>query len=210
MKIIALQGSPKQKGNTAKVFQWVEEELISLGHEVESIYLNSKKIHGCLACGKCKEREKSKLDITNKDNRTAKANNSDIIDRIGCVQNDDAVKILELMVNADLVIFTSPIYFWGFTAQLKSLIDRTYSLYTNYHKPDHASLVEGQRQALLMTGGGDYENNAQLISIAFNNLQKPLKSINVGELFIGNCSTPDMLDITTKEKAIKFAQSIVE
>lgn len=187
MKIIALQGSPRKKGNTAKVLEWVEEELKSSGHDFESIYMNSKNIHGCLACAKCK----------------------DAPDSIGCVQKDDAIEILEKMVKADLVIFATPLYFWGVTAQLKAIIDRTYSLYTKYHEPDHASLVEGQRQALLATGGGPYENNAEPVFTAFGRLQNPHKAVNAGELYIGKCTTPENMDNDVKTRAVEFAQKII-
>jgi hypothetical protein len=40
---------------------------------------------------------------------------------------------------------------------MKALIDRGYRLACNYHKPDHTSLLEGQRQALRVTGANDYE-----------------------------------------------------
>ena len=186
MKIIALQGSPRKKGNTAKILSWVEEELHSLGHEVESIYLNDKNIKGCLACAKCKEKPET----------------------IGCVQKDDAPEILEKMINADITIFASPLYFWGVTSQLKAMIDRTYSLYVNYHQPGHASLVEGKRQALLVTGGGPFDNNAEPVFTAFGRLQKPHMTINAGELFIGQCSTPESMDGTVKEKAVSFARKM--
>ncbi|SLM31947.1 NADPH-dependent FMN reductase, iron-sulfur flavoprotein [Desulfamplus magnetovallimortis] len=186
MKVVALQGSPRKKGNTAKVLSFVEEELIELGHEVETIYLNNKNIKGCLACGKCKEKPET----------------------VGCVQKDDAPEILQKMVDADLVIFASPLYFWGVTAQLKTIIDRTYSFYVNYHMPGHASLVEGKRQALLLTGGGPYENNAEATVTAFGRLQKPHMSVNAGELYIGQCSTPENMDEGVKEKSVAFARKI--
>ncbi|MBF0231741.1 MAG: flavodoxin family protein [Desulfamplus sp.] len=186
MKVIALQGSPKKKGNTATVLSFVEEELLSLGHEFESIYLNSKNIKGCLACGKCKEKP----------------------DTVGCVQKDDAPEILDKMVAADLVIFASPLYFWGVTAQLKAIIDRTYSFYVNFHQPGHASIVKGQRQALLVTGGGPYDNNAEPVFTAFGRLQNPHMAVNAGEMFIGLCSTPENMDETVKEKAVAFARKI--
>lgn len=187
MKVITLQGSPRKNGNTAKVLSWVEQELGALGHEVESIFLNTKNLKGCLACGKCKEKP----------------------DTVGCIQKDDIPEILEKMTRAELVIFASPLYFWGVSAQLKTVIDRTYSLYVDYHQPGHASLVEGQRQALLVTGGGPYENNAEAAFTAFGRLQKPHKAINAGELFIGSCSTPDQLDDRIKDRAIAFAHKII-
>lgn len=187
MNILTLQGSPRKKGNTAKVLSWVEEALIAMDHDVESIFLNTKNLKGCLACGKCKETP----------------------DRVGCIQKDDIPEILERMTRAEALIFASPLYFWGVSAQLKTVIDRTYSLYVDYHQPGHASLVDGQRQALLVTGAGPYENNAEAAFTAFGRIQSPHKAINAGELFIGGCSTPDKLDGSIKEKAVAFAHKII-
>jgi multimeric flavodoxin WrbA len=187
MKIITLQGSPRKNGNTAEVLSWVEKELVTLGHDVESIFLNTKTLKGCLACGKCKEKP----------------------DTVGCIQNDDISEILGKMTRAELVIFASPLYFWGVSAQLKAVIDRTYSLYVDYHKPGHASLIDGQRQALLVTGAGPYENNAEATFTAFGRMQRPHKAVNAGELFIGSCSTPDKLDDSVKDRAVAFAHKII-
>ncbi|WP_415712790.1 flavodoxin family protein [Maridesulfovibrio sp.] len=44
---------------------------------------------------------------------------------------DDIPAILEQMVASDAVVFASPLYFWGPSAQLKTVIDRTYSLYVD-------------------------------------------------------------------------------
>ena len=187
MKVVTLLGSAKKKGNTATALGWVEDELKSLGHEVESIYLNAKTINGCLGCAKCKEKP----------------------NEIGCVQNDDAAEILEKIIAADLTIFTSPLYFWGVTSQLKSIIDRSWSLVTNYNQPNHKSLIEGKRQAMLVTGGGEYDNNAEPTFFAFGKLIKFYKGINIGELFLGSCKTPETMDEKKKEKAIEFARKTV-
>lgn len=187
MKVLTLQGGARKKGNTATALGWVETELKEMGHEVDSIYLHSKNIKGCLACGKCK----------------------DDADNIACIQKDDAIEILEKMVQADLVLFTSPLYFWGVTGPLKTLIDRTYSLYVNLHKPDHKSLVKGQRQALLVTGAGPYDNNADLVFVAFDRLGRAHLSVNTGELFLDACTSPDNMGADVKEKLVAFAQKIV-
>lgn len=187
MKILTLQGSARKKGNTARVTSWMDEELTAMGHEVESVYLSSKNIKGCLACGKCKEN----------------------MEEVGCIQKDDAPEILQKMIEAELVIFASPLYFWGVSGPLKCLIDRTFSLYNNYHQPDHISLVKGQKQALVVTGAGPYDNNAEPTFTAFGRLQGPHMAINAGELFIGPCTTPDQMDSSVKEKAQTFARKIV-
>ena len=188
MKVIMLHGGARKKGNTATVAGWVEDELKALGHEVESVNLIDKNIKGCLACAKCKDNP----------------------NEVGCVLKDDAVGILEKMVSSELVVFTSPLYFWGLAGPLKTLVDRTNSLYINYHLPDHSSLVEGQKRALLVTGGGPYEDNAEPVFIAFDRLQGPHKTVKAGELYIGRCSTPDKLDTSAKEQAVSFAREIVK
>ena len=188
MNIAALQGSARKNGNTAKVLGWIHNELESSGHSVDNIYLSSKDLNGCLACKKCKEKT----------------------DEIACVRDDDVIPILEKVLDSDLVIYASPIYFWGFSAQIKNVIDRTYSLYANYHQPGHVSLLEGKRTALLVTGAGPYENNVEGMIDGFRRMQRPHKSINAGELYIGRCTTPDSLNESIRQQCIEFAGKLVK
>lgn len=184
MNILLLQGGAKKNGNTAKVLEWVTQELIRLGHDVETINLHSKNLKGCMGCAQCKE----------------------ILDAPGCIQRDDMTEILEKIVKSQAVVFSSPLYFWGVNAQLKSVIDRTYSLYTT--APEHTSLIEGQRQGLLMTGGGPFENNAAEAFTAFGRMQKYHKSVKAAELFVGGCSTPDKIADYVEGQAYEFARKL--
>jgi multimeric flavodoxin WrbA len=187
MHVTTLLGSAKKKGNTATVLSWVEEELKSMGHDVERIYLNNKSIAGCLGCAKCRENP----------------------DEVACVQKDDAIDIMGKMISSDLVLYASPVYFWGFSSQIKAIIDRSYSLVTNYHKPGHTSLMEGKRIGLLVTGADAYEDNAEGMFIAFNRMVDFLLANNNGELYIGECSVPSELSEGVKDKALELAQSLV-
>jgi multimeric flavodoxin WrbA len=187
MLITTLLGSAKKKGNTATVLGWVEEELKSLGHDVERIYLNNKSIGGCLGCAKCRENP----------------------DEIACVQNDDAIDIMEQMISSDGVLFASPIYFWGFSAQTKALIDRGYALVTNYHKPGHTSLMEGKRIGLLVTGADAYEENAEGMFTAFDRIVDFLLARKSGELYVGDCTVPADLSEEVKNKALELSRSLM-
>jgi multimeric flavodoxin WrbA len=186
MRVTTLLGSAKKKGNTATVLGWVEEELKSLGHDVERIYLNNKSIGGCLGCAKCRENP----------------------DEIACVQKDDAIDIFEQMISSDVVLFASPIYFWGFSAQIKALIDRGYALVTNYHKPGHTSLLEGKRIGLLVTGADAYEDNAEGMFTAFDRIVDFLLAKKSGELYVGECSVASALSEEVKDKASELARSM--
>jgi multimeric flavodoxin WrbA len=187
MRVTTLLGSAKKKGNTATVLSWVEEEMKSLGHNVQRIFLNDKTIRGCLGCAKCK----------------------DYPDEIACVQKDDAINIMENMVSSDVVLYASPIYFWGFSAQMKALIDRCYSLTTDYHRPSHTSLMRGMRIGLLVTGGGPYENNVEGLFTAFNRIADFLLAKKSGELYIGGCTAPAELSESVRDKALTLARSLV-
>ncbi len=187
MKITTILGSAKKKGNTATVLSWVEGELKSLGHDVERIYLNNKSIGGCLGCAKCRENP----------------------DEIACVQKDDAINILEHMISSEVVLLASPIYFWGFSAQIKTLIDRSYSLVTNYHKPGHTSLMKGKRIGILVTGADVYEENAECIFTSFDRIVDFLLARKSGELYVGECNVPAELSDEVKDKALELARSLV-
>ncbi len=187
MQITTLLGSAKKKGNTATVLDWVEEELESRGHVVERIYLNNKSIGGCLGCAKCRENPAE----------------------IACVQKDDTTAILEQMIASEVVLFASPIYFWGFSAQIKALIDRGYALVTNYHKPGHTSLMEGKRIGLLVTGADAYELNAEGMFTAFDRIVDFLLARKSGELYVGECTVPADFSEAVKDKALALAQSLV-
>jgi multimeric flavodoxin WrbA len=187
MQITTLLGSAKKKGNTATVLGWVEEELQSLGHDVERIYLNNKSIGGCLGCAKCRENP----------------------DEIACVQKDDAIDIMEQMISSEVVLFASPVYFWGFSSQIKALIDRGYSLVTNYHKPGHTSLMKGKRIGLLVTGADAYEENAEGLFTAFDRIVDFLLAKKSGELYVGECSVPAELSEAVRNNALELARSLV-
>jgi multimeric flavodoxin WrbA len=113
------------------------------------------------------------------------------------------------MISSEVVLFASPIYFWGFSSQIKTLIDRGYALVTNYHKPGHTSLMEGKRIGLLVTGADAYEENAEGMFIAFDRIVDFLLARKSGELFVGDCSVPADLPEDVKNKALELSRSLV-
>lgn len=181
MKVTLLQGGAKKKGNTALVLRYIEDELTQLGHEISTIYLHDKNLKGCIGCALCKSKP----------------------DTIGCIQDDDMEEVLQEMVTSQAVIFSSPLYFWGVNSQLKSVIDRSYSLYTK-----DKSLVEGQYQGLVVTGHGEFEDNAEEVFTTFARIQSYHKSIYAGELYISGCGSPLDLPESVEKRARAFARSI--
>ncbi|MDM8551633.1 flavodoxin family protein [Desulfobacterales bacterium HSG2] len=185
MKITTILGSPRKKGNTANVLGMFEER-VAQGHEVDRINITEYKVNGCLGCGACQKKS----------------------DEPGCVQKDDAVSLFGRMTEADVVIYASPLYCWSFSAQMKALIDRHFCLVKNYGTPDHKSLVDGKRTALLVTCGGPVEDNADLIQEIFNRVNLYAKCDVIGKYILPFCTTPDALGDEAAEMAKKMAGDI--
>ena len=187
MKVTTILGSPREKGNTAKVLG-LFEELIMQDHEVDRINIASRKVNGCLGCMKCRE----------------------VTDEPGCVQEDEAGSIFERLIDADALIYASPLYCWGFSSQMKAFIDRHFCLVKGYGSPDHKSLIAGKRTALLVTCGGPVENNADLIQGIFDRVNNFVKCNVVGKYIVPFCTTPDAMGTEALETAKKMAGDIVE
>ncbi|MBT8333858.1 MAG: flavodoxin family protein [Deltaproteobacteria bacterium] len=100
MKILAILGSARKNGNSETLVQAVIESLVKeLDVEVDYLRLAGQKLSPCRACGGC---EKTGL----------------------CVIQDDMGGLYERVDQADIIFLTSPIYFYGLSAQSKVFIDR--------------------------------------------------------------------------------------
>lgn len=104
MKVLGIYGSPRRKGNSDVLLDKALEGAQSAGAEVTSIYARDLKMSGCLECGGC--------------DKTGK-----------CVVKDDMQNVYPLLESADVIILSSPIFFYGVPAQAKALIDRCQALW---------------------------------------------------------------------------------
>jgi len=109
MKIVAIVGSPRPRGNTNYLVDRALEEAQKLGAETEKIVLSEHCIGPCQGHDDCASREE-------------------------CVQKDDTGWILDRMCEADGVILATPVYYYNVSAQMKAFIDRNYFLYEHSRK----------------------------------------------------------------------------
>jgi multimeric flavodoxin WrbA len=187
MKIVTILGSPRKKGNTANILEKFEEIVASKGHDIDRINITSYKLKGCLACDKCLA----------------------IVDEPGCIQKDDMLSLYDRMIAADVIVYATPLYWWGFTAQLKTLIDRQYCLFKNYDTPDYKSFLKGKREALLVTCADSIENNADLIPIMFQRRTEYTGSEVIGKYIVPLCTTPDAIGEIANETAEEMAKDVL-
>lgn len=104
MKVIAINGSPRKKWNTATLLEKALEGAASQGAETELIHLYDLNFKGCTSCFACKLK--------------------DGISYGKCVLNDQLTPVLEKLKNADAVILGSPIYLGTSTGEMRSFMER--------------------------------------------------------------------------------------
>lgn len=117
MKIVALLGSPRSKGNSSTIANTIVETASSLGADTRTFELNRLNYRGCQACYACKK-------------------GHDV-----CVLKDDLAEVLKAVQEADLVVLASPVYYGEISSQLKGYIDRTFS----YLVPDYPTNPQPSR-----------------------------------------------------------------
>ncbi|QIA07732.1 flavodoxin family protein [Draconibacterium halophilum] len=101
MKVVAFNGSPRRNGNTSILIEETFKIFQSEGIETEVVQLGNKPVHGCTACGKCRE----------------------IQDRKCHIKNDLLNICIEKMIEADGIILGTPVYFADVSTEIKALID---------------------------------------------------------------------------------------
>ena len=110
MNILILNGSPRTNGNTATAIQAFVKG-ISASHDVTIIRAYDQKITGCLNCNACKKNGGR------------------------CVVPDGSAEWIDQVNHADVIVFASPVYWWGISAKAKLALDKFYSKDEAWHDP---------------------------------------------------------------------------
>ncbi|MBQ7608826.1 MAG: flavodoxin family protein [Desulfovibrionaceae bacterium] len=116
MNILVLTGSPRKNGNSAALATQFIKGAEEAGHTVARFDAAFKTVHPCTACNSCG------MDGP-------------------CVFQDDFEFVREHIIPADLVAFATPLYYFGFSSQLKAVIDRFYAINGSIHVAKKAVLL---------------------------------------------------------------------
>ena len=125
--VIAFQGSPRTRGNTATLLNEALNGARSRGAETEMIHIRKLRMTGCRGCYSCKKRG----------------------DGYGkCILKDDMTEIYSKIDQADAVLMGSPVYMCAMTPELKMVLDRMFP-YINMSL--ESSLKKGKKCGLIFT-----------------------------------------------------------
>ena len=122
--ILILKGSPRVKGNSAVLADQVFAGAKEVGAKVESVYLHGLDIGPCDACDVCQDGYE------------------------GCIIEDDMQSLYPKIIEADVIVIASPIYWFTISAQTKLCIDRWYAL-----ESDRENALRGKQLAIVLVYG---------------------------------------------------------
>jgi len=130
MKVLLLNCSPRKNSNSSVALEAVRKGMADR-HEVETVDVARAALRGCLACDGCRK-------------------NGGV-----CVQPDGGADLLAKVVAADCIIFGTPVYWMGISAQGKALLDRFYAVEEALHKsPKKLGIIAVGAAG---TGDGQYD-----------------------------------------------------
>lgn len=155
-KILILNGSPRKNGNTATLIEHFSKGAQKAGHAVTRFNLAEMLIRPCIGCL-----------------RGAKIQDG------FCTQKDHMDKIYPVYEKTDILVFASPLYFWSFTAQLKTALDRLFAV---TEAQGHAPKIETM---MLIAAGDESEDNFKPLNALYDKLLNYTGWTDLGRLFVG-------------------------
>ena len=144
-KVVIISATPRVNGNSHVLSEKFKKGAEDVGNEVELISLRENKINYCIGCYYCQTNGK-------------------------CFQNDGMNEILEKIVEADVLVFATPVYFYDVVGQMKTFIDR---IFPKYEK------IKNKDMYLIATAG---ENNKEAVSGAIDTVNRFLDCVENVEL----------------------------
>ena len=177
MRITVLQGSPHKNGSSNMLGNEFIGGAKESGHDVTVLDTAHMDMHPCIGCGHC-------------------GMNGE------CVHKDGNTIVRDTLLYCDMVVFVTPVYYFGMSAQLKMVIDRFYS-YT-------VKLSDKALKAALITAAWDDNDDVMpYLSSYYQKLCRYMNFENCGMVLGTGCGTPE----TTKrsphmQEAYRLGKSI--
>jgi len=191
VKVIAINGSPRKKWNTATLLNKALEGAASKGAETEIIHLYDLNYKGCISCFACKLKDGKSYGK--------------------CALNDDLSPIFNKIEDADALILGSPIYWGAATGEIRSFIERLMFQYSVYD-PDRSTLFKkkistgfiytmGVTESQLEEMG--YEKNLKIIEMAMKRIFGASESLFVTDTYQFDVYSKYVSTLFNEEKKAK-------
>lgn len=160
IKVLALIGSPRKGGNSDILADEVLNGAKQGGAEIEKVYLDDFLIRPIGEVGdNSRERDDPRAD-------------------------DDFVKLLEMFLDADIIVWSTPVYWQGVSAQMKCFIDR---LSSYFNRPPFSERFDGKGHIVLCTFGRPDDKHGKFITEPMKLTVEVLRGIYLGDICVSSC-----------------------
>ncbi|MCD7949753.1 MAG: flavodoxin family protein [Erysipelotrichaceae bacterium] len=156
MKVVVVSSSPRRNGNSEVLADQFIKGAMEAGHEAEKVVLSQYKLNPCIACEYCRKHDHQ------------------------CFQKDDADMIIKKIVDCDVFVFATPIYFYSLSAQLKILIDRFFAREYEIRDSDQRK----KAYLILTSGTPDIKQTVGTVE-SFRGFIKVLRTVDEGGIVYG-------------------------
>ena len=164
MKVLLINGSPRQKGNTSIALAEMAGQLEKHGLETETVWIGTKPVRGCIACNACRKAPGA------------------------CAFDDDVCnRISEKMDGADALVIGSPVYYGQPNGALLAVVQRMFHSNGNAVKGKPAAAV-----AVCRRGGADAAY--QTLNMPFQMMNMPVVTSQYWNIVYGREPGQSALD----------------
>ena len=160
MKIVLLLGSPNRQGSSRMLAESFRQGAEEAGHKVELIDAAHGNIHPCTGCIHCGYEGP-------------------------CSQKDDVDAIRAKILDADMMVFVTPLYYYGMSAQLKALVDRFCAFNSSIHR-------KHMKSALLTVAWNSDDWTFEALEAHYQTLVRYLNLRDMGAVWGRGCGSPSM------------------
>lgn len=177
MKILVIESSPHQNGSSNLLAEAFMRGAKEAGHTVTIFNAATANIRPCLACNACGMNGV-------------------------CIQKDSMEDLKELIRQNEMLVFVTPLYYFGFSAQLKAVIDR-------FHSFNSELIATRKKSFLIVTAHNHNPGIMNCIKAHYLTITDFLGFDNLGWLLATGCGTPqETAQSPYPEKAFLFGRSL--
>lgn len=176
-KILAVVGSPRRNGNTDILVSRIAEGARTKGAVVDELYLGDLTIKECDGCHKCWEGKE-------------------------CSKNDEMCNIYPKIIQSDVIIFGTPVYWYGPTGLMKIFIDR----FVYFNSPENREKIRSKSAVIAVPFEEENPEMARLVVEFFEKSLAYLEMKVVGKVIVPGVSGKG--DILQKAERLREAYEL--
>lgn len=155
-KVIIISSSPRRKGNSEILCKQFMKGINKDKYDFEYMNLNDYHILPCLACENCRQHHNQ------------------------CIRKDDALIVIEKMIEADIWVLSTPVYFYSVSAQMKLLIDRMFA------REYEVREAQKRKVAYFMITSGSSDHNQMVGTLeSLRGFIRVLRTVDEGGIIYG-------------------------